>query len=204
MVRVLITCTQPRSDDIVADLKNSSVDAIAIPALNVLPKQTDKPEGNFGYLLISSRHALEIDLPDLPVIAVGENTATLAQNKGLYVTHTGDGGVQDINLTPYNNILYPCAHEPSFIPNDVTPWPVYESRSNTAFSIPDDVDFVCVFSVKAARIVRSHCLPHHHIMCLSQNIADIFEMHGFQNLAVCHEPRYDAMKQLILQRYTDP
>ena len=201
MDKVLITCTQPRGNIIVNDLKNSAVPAIAVPALTIAKKVTHIPQGNFDYLLISSRHALECDLPDLPIIAVGDNTAEEARKKGMYVIHTGVGGLGDMDLSAYQNILYPCATMPTFIPSNVVPWPVYESHVNPDFTIEQDVKIICIFSLKAAQAIQKHCQPSHEILCLSPNIADVFKNHPIENLAVCPVPRYDALKQLILQRY---
>ena len=201
MAKVLITCTYPRADIIVSDLNKSSISSKACPALTISSTNCPIPDGYFENILISSQHALQQNLPDLPVIAVGKHTAELARANEMYVAHTGFGGIQDLDLSQYKNILYPCAIEPILTPENTTPWPVYKSTKNQKFAIPYDSKIICVFSVKAAKIIKNICSPSHYIICLSQTIADIFSDHPCENLAVCNRPRYDIMKILIEKRY---
>jgi len=177
MVKILITCTQPRASDFASDIDN----AIANPALNVRRLHTPQPDGEFDAVLITSRHAMIDELPNLPTINITD----------------GDGGVRDLDLSGYKNILYPCATEPTYIPDNCTPWPVYDTYTNPDFKIDDDIKIICAFSVKGACIIEPLLKPNHIILCLSQNIADIFKNTNIQKLAVCTRPRYDAMKSLI-------
>ena len=54
------------------------------------------PQGPFDALLLTSANAVRLAgrLPDLPVHAVGEATASAAREAGLTVMTTGDGGVE--------------------------------------------------------------------------------------------------------------
>lgn len=198
--RVLITCTQPRADALVHDLKQSDIHALASPALSVNPVISQRPKDIFDAMLVTSRHALNADLPlDIPVIAIGEETALQCQHHGLRVIQTGDDNLKSMDLSSYHSILYPCAKQPSHIPPNATPWIVYETIPNPAFIIPENIEMICVFSAKAALIIKEKCRPDHKILCLSQPIADIFTEQKIDNLAVCDRPRYDAMKDLILK-----
>lgn len=179
MDRILITCTQPRADDFALTIDN----AFSCSALRVRSLDTPKPDGNFDAVLVTSNHVDKTILPDLPLITLD----------------MGEGGVNDLDLSAYQNILYPCAVEPTYIPDNCTPWHVYETYPNSDFKIDDDVQIICVFSVKGARVIQPLLKPHHIVLCLSQNIADIFQNTTLQKLAVCTRPRYDAMKSLILK-----
>ena len=197
MPLVLITCTQPRADWIVKDLNRSQIQAIAHPVLKVEKMNTKPPHGDFDALLITSPHAVIPDLPDLPVLAVGEYTANIARKNGMYVSHTGHAGVRNMDLSSFQHILYPCAKEPSFVPEKVTTWPAYKTVLNNNLEIDKRSTIICVFSVKAAIHVRDICNDSQHIICLSDAIASIFENHPIENLAVCKTPRYDEMTKLI-------
>lgn len=177
MAKILITCTQPRADEFATTIP----DAISNPALIVHRIETPKPEGDFDAVLMTSRHAAIDNLPNLPKIRID----------------MGEGGVRDLDLSSYKNILYPCATEPTHIPENCTPWPIYETRTNPDFKIGKPIQIICVFSVKAAKVIKPFIQPHHIILCLSENIADIFRHSNVQKLAVCTRPRYDAMKSLI-------
>lgn len=180
------------------DLNAAGIVAMAMPALNVKPIPFDIPLSQYEAMLITSPHALSADLPDLPVIAVGQETARLAHAAGLYVMHTGEGGIRDIDLYRYGSLLYPCALEPTFIPDNATPWHVYESVPNPDFCIDDTVETVCVFSKKAAKHILPHCREHHTVIALSQAIAELFEGQSPRNLVVCDAPRYDMMKHILM------
>ncbi len=183
MVKVLITCTSPRCDDYVSDLNLKNINATAIPALIVRHLDTPKPDGDFDAMLVTSHHAKINDLPDLKTIEIA----------------MGDSGIHDLDLSNYQNILYPCATQPTYIPDNCTPWPVYETQPHPDFKIDDDIDIVCVFSIKSAKIIEPLLKPHHIVLCLSQNIADNFKNSHIQKLAVCTCPRYDDMILLILK-----
>jgi uroporphyrinogen-III synthase len=198
MHKVLITCTRPRGDDYVIDLRAMGIDAVANPALIYQALNSPMPKGTFDAMLITSRHAFNADLPDLPVIAVGAETANLAQENNKTVIQVGDGGVADLDLSPYASILYPCADSPTLIPQNATAWPVYKTIENPEFSIPDDVGTICVFSIKAAEIIIQSNFRHKTVLCLSHDIAKLFDKILLQNLAVAMQPRYDAMISLIL------
>ena len=177
MPKTLITCTQPRADEFALTIN----DAIANPALIVRHINTPKPDGDFDAVLITSHHAKIDNFLDLPIINVAD----------------GDGGIRDLDLSEYQNILYPCATEPTYIPDNCTPWHVYETYGNPDFKIADDITHIAVFSVKGAKVIEPDLKPHHIVLCLSQNIANIFENAKIEKLAVCTRPRYDAMKSLI-------
>lgn len=196
-VKVLITCTQPRADGIIHDLKLNSIDAYAMPALNVEILDTPIPEGKFDVMLITSTHAFEKDLPRLPVIAVGAETARLATQNGFNVVKTGVGGVDNLDISGYTNILYPCAYEPTSIPCNATAWTIYATKKNNEFKISNDVDLICVFSVKAAKYIKKYDLKNKIVLCLSKNIETEFSGVAVGHIASCTYPRYDAMKQLI-------
>lgn len=202
MARVLITCTQPRADEIVHDLSTLGIDAVSCPALTISPLKTAQPDGEFDALLITSRHALSADLPEtLPVIAIGEETANLAREHGLYVVHTGKSNLQGMDLSAYKNILYPCARQPSLVPDNATKWPVYESIENAGFAIPEGIETICIFSARAAKYIAPMCQKHHHVICLSDIIANILKNQGIDNLAVCSLPRYDILRNQITKRH---
>jgi len=197
MHKVLITCTRPRGDDYITDLRAMGIDAVANPALIYQALNSPMPKGTFDAMMVTSQHALNADLPDLPVIAVGEETADLVQEKNMAVVYTGGGGVADLDLSPYSSILYPCAESPALIPHKATAWPVYRTIENPDFIVDDDVDIICVFSIKAANIIKKTKLCHKDVLCFSNMIANEFEKISLQNLAVAMQPRYDAMISTI-------
>lgn len=204
MVRVLITSTQPRADEFVSDLKLSNIDAYSSPSLIVKHIDSLIPTGDFDAMLISSHHVFHSKLPNLPIIAVGQKTADLAKSKGYTVIKIGNGGVQDIDLSNYKSVLYPCAKTPSFIPNNAIPWVTYETHPNPDFNIGSDTDIICLFSVNGALNFIDKCdctsVKKSTIICLSEKIADVLTTDFYQELAVCQYPQYDAMKNLILQK----
>jgi uroporphyrinogen-III synthase len=154
-------------------------------------------------MVITSRHVLtRQDLPDLPVIAVGEETAAMAIHYGLKIIQTGDGGIQQLNLDQDKKYLYPCALEPTPYPQNLSPWPVYQAVENGNFYIDDGVTHIAVFSVRAANYIKRHINQSHSVLCFSPAIAAIFNKDKIQNLAACAEPRYDAMIDLILKETT--
>lgn len=181
MPKTFITCTQPRADEFALTIDNT----FANPALIVRHIDTPKPDGDFDAVLVTSHHAKINNFPDLPIINVAD----------------GDGGIRDLDLSGYKNILYPCATEPTYIPDNCTPWHVYETYANPDFKIADDITHISVFSVKGAKVIQPYLKSHHTVLCLSQNIADIFENTDIQKLAVCTCPRYDAMKSLIAKEF---
>jgi uroporphyrinogen-III synthase len=196
--KIAITCTSPRCDQIVSDLQNDNIRATAHPILSITHTNTSIPTGDFDVVLISSVHAITDDLPKhLPYIAVGAQTATYLSDKGFVVTQIGKGGVADIDLSNYNRVLYPCAEYPSFTPSKATPWIVYSSHVDTNFSWVTDMDMIAVFSKMAARVLLPYVQPHIQILCLSQPIANVFDGHSSENLAICGNPHYDDMKFLI-------
>jgi uroporphyrinogen-III synthase len=200
--RFLITCTQPRANEIVKDLKKRKIDSLGLSALTVVPIHTPIPEGEFDGLLISSRHAVIDALPeDLPILAVGQHTANLVRQKGLSVVRTGHNNVKGMDLAGFSNLLYPCTTEPSFIPDNVAVWPVYKTMPNSDFFLPPSINNICVFSHKAAKIILPYIRNNHSIICLSEEIATTFIKEGIRNLAVSDTPRYDRMKELILKRH---
>ena len=159
------------------------------------------PQGEFDAMLITSSHVLHTSLPlHLPAIAIGEETARQAQDMGLDITQTGYDNLQSMDLSAYTSILYPCAMQPSLIPPHTTPWALYHTIANPEFTIPPAPEIICLFSVKGAQAVKPHCRRDHTILCLSQAIADVFDNHPIDNLAVCARPRYDTMKELIKKR----
>jgi len=181
MPKTLITCTQPRADEFALTIDN----AIANPALIVRHLYTPIPNRNFDAILITSAHAKIDNLPDLPIINVAD----------------GDGGVRDLDLSGYKNILYLCATEPTYIPDNCMPWHVYKTYGNPDFKIDDDITHIAVFSAKGAKVIEPYLKPNHIVLCLSQNIANIFENAKIEKLAVCTRPRYDAMKSLIERQF---
>jgi len=195
MVKVLITCTKPRADELVREINNSIVNS----ALIVNKTDINIPDQNFDAVLVTSRHAITNDLPNLPIISIGEETALELKNRGHDISQVGTGGVKDLDLSAYNNVLYPCASESSFIPKNVTAWPVYETHPNVEFKIQHENKIICVFSAKAAKIIRTFDLSNKIILCLSKAIAKEFENIDIEKLAVCTSPRYDIMKSLIEQ-----
>lgn len=200
MAKIAITCTQPRCDEIVSRLNALSIDAYTMPALVVQALHTPLPSGQFEAILITSRHALSANLPNLSVIAIGEQTASLAREKGFSVIQTGQGDIHSLDLTSYTSILYPCANEPTHIPNNATPWHVYETQENPAFHIQDDTGIIAVFSSKGARALSS--LPvncHYRYVCLSDVIAQNINGISADRLAVCAQPDYDALEQKIIE-----
>ena len=194
---VLVTATKPRGNNFAKNLNIENIPVVYCPALNVYPITTPCPMGIFDAMILTSRNAVIDGLPSLPVIAVGYETAALARARGLEIIQTGKGGIADLDLQSYKNILYPCAANPTFIPDNVTPWPVYETRKNLDFSIRHDITHICVFSIKAAIIIKPFIQPHHNIIALSPAIGKIFKDEGIQNLVTCDHPRYDEMKKLI-------
>ncbi len=197
MPKVLITCTQPRADEIVDDLKSESVDAYCLSALIVKSLDIEKPSATFDVMLISSTQVFDTPLPDLPVIAVGHGTGQIATKNGYDVIQTGTGGVMDLDLSGYPNILYPCADVPTCVPHNTIAWPVYETIKNECFDINDEDEIICVFSVKAAQYIRQYDLKNKTILCLSSNVENVFKGMKVADIASCTYPRYDAMKELI-------
>ncbi|WP_300973237.1 uroporphyrinogen-III synthase [Sphingomonas sp. LHG3406-1] len=66
------------------------------PAFATAPVAWTMPESRFGALLLTSANAVRLAgrLPDLPVHAVGEATASAAREAGLTVASVGTGGVE--------------------------------------------------------------------------------------------------------------
>lgn len=200
--QVLITCTQPRADEIASSFGNY---AITNPALTVQKLNVSCPVGHYDSMVITSRHALNHDLPQLPTICVGHETAAIARSKNLDVVDVGSGGIQDLALSPYKNILYPCAVDPSFIPENCTPWPVYKTLPNPYFNIDESVTHIAIFSNKAAKVIKSYDLHNKIILTLSQKIADVLNDTMVKKLVICTHPNYDIMKTLIekeLEKHT--
>ncbi len=197
MPRVLITCTQPRANEIVHDLRSHSICTCAMPALIVEYCEEPMPNGEFDVMLITSRHVINENLPHLPAIAIGDETALMLQEKEYNIVQVGTGGVDDVDLSPYLNALYPCASEPTKILKNTTPWHVYKTIKNDKFNISDDVEIICVFSTKAAKIIKKYDLTGKIILCLSENIEQAFHGVDVADIASCTHPRYDTMKQLI-------
>lgn len=195
MGNVLITCTRPRADDFANDLNNESIQSRVCPALIVDMLTNPMPQGNFDAVLITSRHAVIDNLPDLPIISVGDQTIS---NHNYNVIQTGAGGVNNLNFSDYKNILYPCSADPSFIPENATKWPVYKTTSNPDFYINNDEAIITVFSIRAAKIIAKHDLSGKTVICLSDAIATQFENSDMHKLAVCTRPRYHVMKSLII------
>lgn len=197
--RILVTATNPKGNDFARSLnpKLKSIYVVACPALHVYAVASPLPKGNFDAMVVTSRHAVIGELPELPVIAVGAETACLLRDKGFDVIQTGQGGIADLNLSGYKNILYPCALDPTYVPHNATPWGVYETHVNPDFIIDDDIQGICTFSVKAAKIIKPLLKPHQIIFALSPAIAEIFKDVDIHNLVTCAHPRYDDMKKLI-------
>ncbi len=171
-----------------------------MPALYAHMVDTPKPIGDFDAMLVTSTHVfMRDDLPKLPVIAVGDETAIMARDNGFDVVQTGDGGVKDLDLSPYNNILYPCATEPTSIPDNAHTWHVYETIESKDFSLDNTPEIITVFSAKAARYIATFNLENKVVLCLSDKISQIFEGQKMANIASCTYPRYDAMEYLIKQ-----
>lgn len=195
---IVITCTRPRCDEIVDDLTRRNLNAIACPLLTVEKTPCAPPQGEYQAMLLTSRHALTENMPDLPVIAVGDQTAHEAVKAGLTVIHTGPGDINGLDLSDYQSLLYPCAHEPSHIPACCTPWRVYKTvPGETASTAPASTAIIVFFS---ARGMRHFSHPDSHKMtalCLSEQIARAADNIPFRNLAVCDHPDYDTMRELI-------
>ncbi|PCI00559.1 MAG: hypothetical protein COB76_03350 [Alphaproteobacteria bacterium] len=196
---VAITCTKPRCDDIVARLQSKNIDAYAMPALTVRALDTIKPSGDYDTMLITSAHAIHEKLPQLPAIAVGTHTARLLQKSGHTVIQTGEKGVDDLDLSPYTSILYPCATQPTSIPEHCTPWSVYESVPNPDFKIHDQTDIIVCFSIKGAAQLSPSIVSTQNIICLSRAIADTLSWLNADRLAVCDQPDYDSLEQLLIE-----
>ena len=196
--RILITCTQPRADEIVRDLCQSGLNCVAQPALRVQPIESVMPEGTFDAMVISSRHAVCDKLPDLPVTAVGEATGRLLEKAGFTVAQTGCGGVADLTLKDDHIYLYPCAHNPTIIPDNAVAWPIYKTEVNQEFSL-NDADIITVFSAKAARVISQHDLTGRVVLCLSDAVAKPLKASGAKALVVCERSAYDAMNDLIFK-----
>ena len=201
MVKVAITCTAPRCDTIATRLNIHGIDAIAIPALEVKQADTLCPAGDFDAILFTSAHAIKPNAPHskLPTITVGAHTAKIAMDNGYDVVQIGDSNLKSIDISQYNNILYPCAAQPSLIPDNATPWVVYETSLNHAFTIPNDITIVAVFSAKAACVINGLTPSNARFICLSQFIADQMTQISTDRLAVCPQPDYDEMEKLIIR-----
>lgn len=200
MARIAITCTAPRCTDIVTDLIERGYDAYACPALEVTALAHHRPSGDFDGMLLTSRHAIIEDLPrHLPVIAVGAQTASLARTCGHTVVQVGDNCLSSLDLSLYRCLLYPCALEPTDIPLRAKAWPVYKTRPVLSFDLDEDTQVIAVFSAKAAEVIAPHIRPHHHVVCLSAMIGERFQAAKPATLAVCTQPDYDEMTQLIIE-----
>lgn len=202
MVKIAITCTRPRCDTIVAKLKAQGIDAIAIPALEVAPVTTPCPDGDFEAILFTSPHAVTSCAArhtHLPAIAIGTHTAAIATDNGYNVVQVGDTNLKAMDLSKYQSILYPCAAEPSLIPDNSAPWVVYQTTENDHFAIPSDINIVAVLSAKSARIINTIKPAHAKIICLSQFIADQMTAFPTDRLAVCPQPDYDGLEKIIIR-----
>ena len=194
---IIITCTAPRCDEIIARLKQQGYDAQAMPALEVRPLSSlSLPTGDFDAVLITSRHAIINQLPrDLPYIAVGKTTADLLRETGYNVVSTGNSGIDDLDLSGYPSVLYPAALEPTACPANVVHWPVYETIYTKDFSLPPRPCLIAVYSKKAAEQIISKTRQEDRIFCLSDAIAKRFSDHPAQNLVVCSKPLYAIMEK---------
>lgn len=217
---VIITSTQPRADEIVADLARKNIKAFPCPALNVREIHTAYPDGDYDLMLLSSVNALRSDapLPDLPVAAVGATTADAARKAGLQCVHTGGGTLADtVTGAPVRsaaNILYPCGVYRTSgtdallasLKADVTIWPVYETAFNPAFHdcLPQAENILMVlFSVRGAQSVAQSLQntplpPRMSALCLSGAVADAAADIPFKNLAVCPRPDYACLTDTII------
>lgn len=194
---IIITCTAPRCDEITARLKQQGYDAQARPALEVRPlSPLSLPTGNFDAVLITSRHAVSNQLPrDLPYIAVGQTTTDLLKEKGYNVVSTGNGGIEDLDVSGYASILYPAASEPTACPANAVHWPVYETIPAKTFQLPGNPCLIAVYSQKAVENIVSKMRQEDQIFCLSNSIAKRFSDHPAQNLVVCSKPLYAIMEK---------
>lgn len=199
MGKILVTCTRPRVDVITNDLRQNGYDAVAMPALTVSVIHTPMVDDQYDVVLVTSTHAFLSDIPKLPMICVGAETADIAKAKGYDVIQIGTGGIDDLDLSPYQNILYPCAVEPTKIPENTTPWRVYETHTDDDFTIDDDIETIIVFSTKAAKIIAGYNLNDKNVICLSQKISNVFVGCDCKKLEICTHPSYDSVKQLILK-----
>jgi uroporphyrinogen-III synthase len=90
------------------------LEASRFPLFAPEPVAWTMAEGAFDALLVTSANAVRLagSLPDLPVHAVGEASATAARAAGLTVVTTGDGGVEALlGLLPEGLALLHLAGE---------------------------------------------------------------------------------------------
>lgn len=195
---VAITCTSPRCHEITTDLRHQNIDAHACPILSVKRTNNELPDGHYDVALTTSIHAISPSLPrNLPYVAVGDYTAQQLRKMGFQVIETGNGGVRDLDTNAYENILYPCAVNPTYVPANARQWPVYDTVVNSDFQWVCDFDCIAIFSMRAAHAIRPHVPQNMHLICLSASIASVFKDHPIGNLAVSPNPHYDDMKLLI-------
>lgn len=94
---------EPGLSQTLAFAASQSIDVTGIPLFEVDPVAWDVPdEEQFDGLLIGSANAIRHcgagleKLADLPVFAVGEQTANAAKEAGFIVAHIGQGGLQSV------------------------------------------------------------------------------------------------------------
>lgn len=217
---VIITCTQPRADTIIDDLAQKNISAIACPLLSVTATDIPCPQGDFDLILLTSGNAVfnGQDMPDLPVVAVGETTAETVRAHGYECLYTGQGTMADTMASPQlrsaRHILYPCGVHRSkdtdkllkILSGKVTLWPVYETNFNHAMQdrLHENTEsLIVLFSVRGAesfihacqRLTSTHSFS---VLCLSAQIADVIRDIPLKNLAVCPRPDYDCLSEMIV------
>lgn len=99
---ILVIRPEPGCAATLAAAREQDMSLAGYPLSRIEPVEWSAPEGPFDALLIGSANALRQFDPlvdrfaDKPVYAVGESTAAEAKARGLSVTVTGSGGLQDL------------------------------------------------------------------------------------------------------------
>lgn len=164
-------------DEFTAAMAARNLRVIAAPLTVYRDLATPRPQGDFGALALTSRHAAAAllrpefsDLTDLPVYCVGDATAAAAVEAGCNTVFSAAGDVTALAALMAEeaaaDILFPCAADiaPATLPAfaaaglRVTQWPVYAMDAATALppevvtALQDGGAVVPFFSGRAAEI----------------------------------------------------
>lgn len=173
---------------------------------------------DFDALLLTSANAVtyggtQLDIyKSLPVLAVGQKTATAAENAGWHIAETGDSsGQQLLDQLPadqYRNILWLAGEQHSALdPGDrqLQIVPVYRSRAialgEKASACLQQEAVIVIHSARAARHLVSELdrlqikRDRHHLVVFSAKVAEAAGR-GWRSVHTAERPDDDALLSL--------
>ena len=170
---------------------------------------------DFDALLLTSANVLRYGgaglaaYKSLPVLAVGEKTASAAEDMGFNVVKTGDTGARELLLAldeaPFRNILWLAGEQHAEISVEdrcLEILPVYRSKAVTlgeaAQACLASETVILLHSTRAARHFASELerlqLPKnkHHVLAFSDNVAEAAGL-GWKSVQSAKHPDDDAL-----------